>query len=272
MHGSGPKPQPGFSEVSNEPAWTGKTTEGGQFRLFVPRGNSKTILAMGASAASSRTILEGQAAFAEVEIPRSSPLSFWHETPQSPRYFLAGLSIIPWPDTYSVEFTTTEGGQSSRNCGSLILSESPNLQLIIRSDKCAIADGLWMAFEGDVPEDIRTMPDICEDARAFVSFLVGRCVPFLWNDRFIDDTHLLRMFHGFARLSENILGNEQPLPLGRIVGLVKYASVLGPQLPILFEKFIQLRIEYNIEFIIRAYPKTYVRFQVIYAQAKWRKA
>jgi hypothetical protein len=250
MHGAEPLPQPGqFREVSSQPVWTGTIAGGSEFRLYSLKGTSNTIFTSGAAGPSTQTVLKGRAAFAEVEIGKTSTLSFWHDTPVGPRYFLAGLKITPWPHDYSYRIDLEGGGYIQRMCGGLILAESPKLQLIVRSGECAVPDGLWLSFEGEVPANIRTPPDICEDARAFVSFLVGRSIPFLWTDRFLDDGKLVRLFHGHRRPVGDIVGNEQPLPLGDLVDSIAYAMILGPRLPALFAKFRQLRTEYNIEFI-----------------------
>jgi hypothetical protein len=267
MHGGEPRPQPGqFCEVPAEPAWTGTLADGSEFRLFSPKGTSSTIHTPTGSTYSSRTILRGRAAFAEVEIPKTSPLSFWHESPQCPRYFIAGLHLLPFPHNYDV--TYTEGGKhTKRGCLCLILTESPKLQ-IIPCEKVAVADGCWMAYEGEAPANMRMPPSACEDARAFISFLVGRNIPFLWTDRFLGGDRVVRMFHGSHRPTANIIGNEQPLPVGVIADIFENGRDICPRLPTLFEKFKQVRTEYNLEFInspIWTAFDTYVDDRLTYA-------
>ncbi|MBY0514730.1 MAG: hypothetical protein K2P78_12550 [Gemmataceae bacterium] len=250
MRGAEPRPQPGrFCEVPDQPAWTGTIAGGGEFRLFSPKGSGNTIHKPGTAGYVSHTVLKGRAAFAEVEVAKASPLSFWHDTPVGPRHFLAGLHMTPWPHGYSHRIDLEGGGYHQRGCGCLILAESPKLQLIIRSDECAVPDGLWMSFEGEAPANIRMPADICEDARAFVSFLVGRSIPFLWTDRFLDGTKLVRLFHGHRRPVTDVVGNEQPLPLGHLADSVTHTIGLAPRLPALFAKFRTVKAEYNIEFI-----------------------
>ncbi len=248
MHGAEPRPRPGqFCEVSTEPAWTGTLADGSEFRLFSPKGTSNTSFTSGAAGPSTRTVLKGRAAFAEVEIPKASPLAFWHESPQCPRFFIAGLHLLPFPHSYDVTYTMG-GTYTKRGCMCLILTESPKLQ-IIPCEKVAVADGCWMAYEAEAPANMRMPPAACEDARAFISFLVGRNIPFLWTDRFPGGDRLVRMFHGSHRPPANIIGNEQPLPIGVIADAFEHGCKIGPQLPALFEKFKQVRAEYNIEFI-----------------------
>ncbi|MBL8792395.1 MAG: hypothetical protein JNM56_00675 [Planctomycetia bacterium] len=248
MHGAGPTPQPGqLSEVPDQPAWTGTLTDGSVFRLFAPNGTSYTIHTPGDGTYTSRTLLRGRAAFAEVEIPKASALSFWHLSPQCPRYFFAGLHLLPFPHDYAV--TYTENGTHTRSaCWCLILTESPKLQ-IIPCAKVGVLDGCWMAYDGEAPANIRLPPAACEDARAFISFLVGRNIPFLWTDRFLAGDRLVRMFHGTNRPPATVVGNEQPLPIGVIADTLEYGTEICPRLPALFEKFKQVRAEYNLAFI-----------------------
>src|SRR5208337_212706 len=94
LHGGSPRLPPGqFSDVPDQPAWTGTIGGGGEFRLYLPKGKSSTIQRLGPTSHTSTTVFQGKAFFAEIRIPRSSPLSFWHESPQCPRYFIAGLNL-----------------------------------------------------------------------------------------------------------------------------------------------------------------------------------
>ena len=116
-------------------------------------------------------------------------------------------------------------------------------------DGCGVPDGAWLVDEGEVPPDIRTPPKTCDEARRFISFLVGRTVPFLWTDRFTEEHHFTRLYFGSPHGFSAVLGNEQPLPLCHLCDVIKYSLDICVKLLAMFEKFRTVAKDHDIDFI-----------------------
>ena len=231
--------------MPREPAWTGTVAGGKSFRLFATKGESRRELHIGTGGTSDATVLIGQAAYGELVLPNEGPVSFFRATPRKPRYFISGFQPYPWPDCYVERFNE---GNSSRSVRCLILQTAPLLR-VMRGGECGVPDGAWLVDEGEVPPDIRTPPEICDEARRFISFLVGRTVPFLWTDRFTEEYHFTRLYFGSPHGFSAVLGNEQPLPLCHLCDVIKYSRDICTKLPAMFEKFRTVAKDYDIDFV-----------------------
>src|SRR5271157_956054 len=223
----------GFHEVPREPAWTGTVASGKSFRLFATKGVSRQELRTGTGGKSNTTVLIGQAVYGELVLPNDGPVSFFRATPRKPRYFISGFQPCPWPDFYEDRFNE---GKSCRSVGCLTLQAAPLLRVMLGGE-CGVPDGAWLVDEGEVPPDIRTPPETCDEARRFISFLVGRTVPFLWSDRFMEEHHFTRLYFGSPHGFSTVLGNEQPLPLCHLCEVIKYSRDICAKLPAMFKKF-----------------------------------
>ena len=239
------KHRAGFNEVPREPAWTGTVAGGKSFRLFATKGASRQELRTGTDGTSNATVLIGQAVYGELVLANDGPVSFFRATPRKPRYFISGFQPYPWPDFYEERF---DEGKSFRAVGCITLQAAP-LLCVVLGGECGVPDGAWLVDEGDAPQDIRTPAESCDEARRFVSFLVGRSVPFLWTDRFTEADHLTRLYYGSPHGFSTVLGNEQPLPLCHLIDVVKYSQDICTKLPAMFEKFRTVAKDYDIDFI-----------------------
>lgn len=245
VEGSTQREQAGFYEVSRDPSWVGTIAGGKTFRLFATNGVTQKDIPLGTNCTSTTTVLIGKAVYGELVLPNDGPVSFFRSTPRNPRYMIAGFQPCAWPDFYEEHFNE---GQSFRSVGSLTLQAAPLLR-VIREEGCGVGDGAWLVYEGDVSPDIRTPPDIFKEARRFISFLVGRSVPFLWTDRFTEPDHLTRQYYGSPHGYSAILGNEQPLPLCRLCDVMRYCQDVCAKLPALFERLQTVAKDYDIDFI-----------------------
>jgi len=234
----------GFHEVPREPAWTGTVAGGKSFRLFATKGESRRELHIGTGGTSNATVLIGQAVYGELVLPNDGPVSFFRATPRKPRYFISGFQPCSWPDFYEERFN--EGKSRSVRC--LTLQAAPLLRVML-GEECGVPDGAWLVDEGEVPPDIRTPPKTCDEARRFISFLVGRTVPFLWTDRFTEEHHFTRLYFGSPHGFSAVLGNEQPLPLCHLCDVIKYSRDICVKLLAMFEKFRTVAKDYDIDFI-----------------------
>jgi hypothetical protein len=180
----------------------------------------------------------------ELVLPNDGSLSFFRATARKPRYFISGFQPCPWPDFFEER---SNDGTSFRSTGCLTLQAAPLLRVIL-GNECGVPDGAWLVDEGDVPPDICTVPETCSEARRFISFLVGRTVPFLWTDRFTEADHLTRLYYGSPHGFSEVLGSEQSLPLCHLCDVIKYSQDICAKLPAMFEKF-PVAKDYDIDFI-----------------------
>lgn len=231
-----------FKELDRNPAWKGTFASGHEFRLFSPSGDSRRTIRTENGHTTLSTTLVGQAYYGEFELPDTEPVAFSRSTFPYPRYFISGFAPFPWPE---FEEQITEHG--SRGTACLTLQTSPLLRIV--RGECGVQNGAWIVFQGSVPEEIRTAPKICLEARRFISFLVGRSVPFLWTDRFSNPGCITRMYYGRPNGLSSPVGHEQPLPLNNFRDAVRYSEDVCDRLPQMFTIFQALAGDYDIDFI-----------------------
>ncbi len=131
----------------------------------------------------STSTVRGRAALASITIPLDSALAFQHDTPNRRREFVPSFSILPWPDQEDFRFVD-ERAYHTRLRKRLILQTDPALTVYGGSTNPGTSHGAWIVDEGSLPDDEWKASDAVEDARAFLSFLVGRNLPFHWRNFF----------------------------------------------------------------------------------------
>jgi hypothetical protein len=130
------------------------------------------------------------------------------------------------------------------NCGTL-----PKLTVYLGSSP-ETRHGVWLVDEGPAPSAERLPTDAAEDARAFLSFLVGRHLPFYWRDTLQGNDRIQRLYFGALRPHAPVLGNEQPVPLGDVREAFSDGVAIGHRLPPLFARFRAVREDYNFDFVL----------------------
>ena len=246
-------PRPGdgsLSEVSQAPSWSGTLADGGEFMLFSAAGPVNTRPTPVRGQYTSRSICTGKAALGSIKLPLNHPLAFQHDTPHLRREFLPSFKMLSWPDPEDFSFIDeTTHHQRLRN--RVILQTDPQLQLTVYlgSTTPGTEQGVWLVDEGSSPESERMASQASEDARAFLSFMVGRNLPFYWRDTFVEAS-IHRLYMGALRPQTPVLGNEQPVPLYHVREAFTDGMPIGSRLPPLFERFRQARIDYNLDFVL----------------------
>jgi hypothetical protein len=243
------RPPPGLSEVSETPSWSGTIKGGGDFSLFGAVAQIDTKHRPFEPEYRSRSTVRGRATLGSVTIPLDCPLGFRHDTPNRPREFLPSFSMLRWPGFEKFEFTD-EHHWHSRLRGKLVLQSEPALTVYGGTTDPGTRHGAWLIDEGPLPESGWIPSDAAEDARSFLSFLVGRNLPFHWRDTFPDEATIQRLYIGTRRATADVAGIEQPLPLNNIGEAVQHAPIIGAQLPALFARFRSVRRDYNLEFVL----------------------
>lgn len=244
--GMSPRPPDGsISEVSNTPSWSGTIAGGGTFALFAAAGGVDTQHRREDGAYSSRSISGGKAALGSVTLPLNHPMAFRHDTPALRREFLASFSLLSWPDPDDVRFS--DGTTQHWRMRNRIILQSGLTVYLGSSDETK--HGIWLVDEGP-PTSERVSSEAAEDARAFLSFLVGRNLPFHWRDTFPEHGQVRRLYFGALRLQAPVLGNEQPVPLHSVPEAFTVGVPIGHGLPRLFARFRQLRKDYNLDFVL----------------------
>ena len=182
-----PRPPDGsISDIPEAPSWRGSIVGGGTFALFGAGGTVNTQHHPVGGRYSSRSTASGKAALGAVTLAVDHPMAFRHDTPGLRREFLPSFMLLSWPDPDEVRYTdgTT---QHWRMRNRVILQAEPRLTVYLGSTTPGTHHGVWLIDEGPSPASDRLPSDTAEDARAFLSFLVGRNLPFYWRDTFPGD-------------------------------------------------------------------------------------
>jgi len=108
----------------------------------------------------------------------------------------------------------------------------------------------WLIYDDQDPEEADTFPESCTDARTLLSILVGRRLPFLWRDQFLEGGQLRRTYRGGPKLAVEIAGHEQPVPLGSCISAFKHGKEVSDRIPRLYARLKEIRDRYNIDFIL----------------------
>ncbi len=247
--GMAPRPPDGsINEVSSSASWSGAIAGGGEFLLYSAAGTVTTQHTPVGRQHTSRSTCRGKAALGSITLPLDHPLAFHHDTAHLRREFLPSFMLLSWPDPEEVTFADgTTYHQRLRN--RIILQERPRLTVYLGSTTPGTDKGVWLVDEAPSPESERVASKGAEDARAFLSFLVGRNLPFFWRDTFTDCA-VRRLYEGALRPHAPILGNEQPLPLYHVREAFQIGAPIGYGLPRLFERFRKVRNDYNLDFVL----------------------
>ena len=241
-------PDGSISEVPDTPSWIGTVVGGGAFALFGAGGRVNTNHISVGMGWVSRSIVTGKASFAALDLPISHSMAFRHDTPALRREFLPSFSLLDWPDpeTYTYNDSTN---QRMRVRNRLVLQADPRLTVYLGSSS-ETSHGVWVVDEAAQPTSERVPSDAAENARRFLSFLVGRNLPFYWRDTFQCNNRLRRLYLGALRPQCRILGNEQPVPLRNVPEEFSHGVAIGYRLPQLFERFRKVPEEYNLDFVL----------------------
>lgn len=247
-HGMAPPPPKGsLSDVSDTASWSGTIVEGGSFALFGAGGNVNTIHSPVDVSYVSRSIVTGKASFATVDLPINHPMAFRHDTPNLRREFLPSFDLLPWPNSDDVKHVES-GTYHSRMRNLVVLQAEPRLT-IYRGSSPGTDRGVWVVDEGPALSVERLPTDAAEDARGFLSFLVGRNLQFYWRDTF-KESSIRRLYFGSLRPHAPVLGNEQPVPLYGVKEAYSLGSEIATRLQPLFARFRAVSDDYNLDFVL----------------------
>lgn len=203
----------------------------------------------GPASASAKTIISGTAVAATVRVERDSELSYWHETLGACRLLVPDICMYHWP-TQDYAKWTSGGTHHSSLRSSCPLSESPKLTVFSASSLPGQRSACWLAFEPaliPVGERDWYTPDVCLAAVSFLSFLGGKRLPFLWTDRFLDDTHVTRTYHGTAKVDDfpQAADGYQPAPLNSL----QHGGAVVERVPAIFAASLTLRKWFDLDWI-----------------------
>ncbi len=236
-------------EVPGKPSWSGTIVGGASFSLFGAGGNVKTVSNPVGGSFASRSNLTGKAAFATLDLQLDHPLSFRHDTPARRREFLPSFMLLSWPDPEDFEFKDANT-HHLRLRNRIMLQDYPKITIYHGSTIHCTSHGVWIVDEGVAPASERIASNGAEDARGFLSFLVGRNLPFYWRDTFPNEGRIQRLYFGSLRPHAPVLGNEQPLPLYHVREAWEQGVEIGCRLSPLFARFREVRENYNLDFVL----------------------
>jgi len=131
------------------------------------------------------------------------------------------------------------------------LSDSPKLTLFSASALPQKRSSCWLVFETALIPDGECdwyTPDVCLAAKSLLSFLCGKRLPFLWTDRFLDDTHVTRTYHGTATVDDFPQADlgYQPAPLHSL----QHGGAVVADLPSLFTTYLAIREWFDLDWIV----------------------
>jgi hypothetical protein len=247
--GMSDQPPTGLSEVTHVPSWSGVIDGGGKFMLFGAGGIVDTKHQPFRPELGADSTVDGRAALGSMTFPLSCPLAFRDDTPNHPRDFVPSFSLLPWPTYDQLKFVHGDV-LHTRLRGKLVLESDPPLTIYQGTADPGARHGVWVVDEGPLPESERSPSEHVDDARSFLSYLVGRDLPIHWRDRFPDESNIRRLYMGARRATSEIQGNEQPLPLYGVAGSLTHGRAVAEKLPTLFSRFERVRRDYNLEFVL----------------------
>ena len=238
-------------EPSRDPQLMGKIAgTGDTVQLFELAAQPQSQSQSGTAGFAMKTIISGTAMAATVKILRGSELAYWHESVGEARLLVPDLCMYQWPTHESPEWTSGDTWHSIQR-SSCPLSESPALTLFSSSALPQNRKACWLTFEpNQIPEGERNWytPVVCLAAKSLLSFLCGKRLPFLWMDRFLDESHLTRTYHGTVTADDfpqASLG-YQPVPLNSL----QHGGRVVQELPALFTKYLELRKWFDLDWIV----------------------
>lgn len=238
-------------EPSRDPQLVGRILgTGDAIQVFELAANLERQSQSGTAGFSMETIITGTAVAATVRIERDSDLSFWHETIGERRLLIPDLWMHQWSKQDTVEWKCGDALRSALR-SSTPLSTSPRLTIFSATKLPADRYASWLVFEPSlIPEGERDWytPDACLAARGLLSFLTGKQLPFLWMDRFLEDSHLTRTYFGTAKVDDFRQEEQgyQPVPFRSL----QHGGSVVAVLPSLFERYMKLREWFDLDWII----------------------
>lgn len=232
--------------ISQEPEWAGTLANGTEILLYGTLERQTGQMTNGTGGSSSGRTVRGQAAYVKVTLAKDDDLSYWDDTSAGDRLYFVGLEMFPWPEDDMVHW---ERGERSGSFSRAWMGLNPTLKLVRARKSPPEEEAVWLTYTADGKADPFWFDKPCEDAKGFVSLLVGRATPFLWNDTFVDDSHLVRLYRMGHGRRHALTGAEQPFPLGRSTEMFKHGREIIRQLPEMFARFVELRDSYDVEWI-----------------------
>jgi hypothetical protein len=232
--------------ISPHPEWAATLANGTDILLFGAIERQTGRMTSGTGGSSSGRTVRGRAAYAKVTLGRDEAFSFWNDTGVTDRLYFLGLEMYPWPEDETVEW---QRGERSGSFSRTWMSLNPSLKLVSAQQSPPDEKAVWLTYTTDGKANEFWFDKPCEDAKGFVSLLVGRATPFLWKDTFTDDDHLTRLYMMGHGRRHPITGGEQPFPLGRSTEMFKHGRDIIRQLPAMFARFVELRASYDAEWI-----------------------
>jgi len=236
---------------SRDPQLTARVAgTGDTIRVYQLAADVNKESRFGTSGVGVKLVISGTAVAATVRIGRDSPLSYWHETLGRCRLLIPDVCMYQWPKQEDAKWTSGNTYRSTLR-SSCPLSETPTLALYSASALPQRRRACWLVFEPDlIPDGEREWytPDVCLAAKSLLSFLCGKRLPFLWTDRFLDDTHVTRTYHGPATVDDCPQADlgYQPAPLHS----VEHGGAVVESLPSLFAAYMTLRKWFDLEWIV----------------------
>lgn len=232
--------------ISLDHEWAATLANGTDILLYGATERQTGQMTYGTSGSSSGRMVRGNAAYAKVALGRDEDLSFWNDTGVTNRLYFVGLDMLPWPED---EMVPWQKGESSGRFSRASMSLCPSLRLVRAQKSPHEEKAVWLTYTADGKANEFWFDKPCEDAKGFVSLLVGRATPFLWKDTFIDNDRLTRLYMMGHGRRHSINGGEQPFPLGRSTEMFKHGRDIIRQLPAMFTRFVELRASYDAEWI-----------------------
>ncbi len=204
----------------------------------------------GTAGISAKTVVSAAAVAATVRIERDSDLAYWHETLGPCRLLVPDFCISHWPTQEDVKWTSGDTHHSSMRL-SCHLSDTPKLTLFSANALLQKRSACWLVFETTlIPDGERDWytPDECLAARSLLSFLCGKRLPFLWTDRFLDETHVTRTYHGTVTVDDFPQANlgYHLVPLHSL----QHGRAVVGSLPSLFAAYLTMREWFDLDWIV----------------------
>lgn len=238
-------------EPSRDPNLVARVVGTGEtIRVYQLAADVNSQSQLGTAGGSAKTVVSGTAVAATVRVERNSELSYWHETLGQCRLLLPDVYFYQWPTQEDAKWTSGDTQHSSLR-SSCPLSEAPKLTLFSASALPQTRTACWLVFEPElIPDGERDWytPDECLAAKSLLSFLCGKRLPFLWIDRFVDDTHVIRTYHGTVTVDDFPQApiGYQPAPLQSL----EHGMTVVRSLPSLFATYLTMREWFDLDWIV----------------------
>lgn len=133
----------------------------------------------------------------------------------------------------------------------LHLADEPRL-VLMGSWQEVLGEGCgWLVFD---PKERLTndkwFTDDCESVRCLLSFATGKSVPFLWKDKFVDETTLERTYYGWQRVPVERGHVLAPLPLGGTIESLRFGQYVCKAMPSMLAQLQAISSEHDVSWIM----------------------